>query len=642
MRYPPALLDEIRARLPVSQVVGRRVQLKRAGREYKGLSPFKTEKTPSFTVNDQKGFYHCFASGEHGDIFTFLMKTEGVSFPEAVERLAQEAGVPLPKPGPRDAEAEDRRTRLYELLAASAAFFEKQLAGPQGQEARQYLAKRGLDPAGIARFRLGYAPNGRSPLKEHLALAGFTAAEMAASGMLIAGDDIPVSYDRFRHRVMFPISDLKGRIIAFGGRALDPDAPAKYLNSPETPLFHKGGVLFNAHSARAPAHDKGQIIVVEGYMDVIALALAGFPQTVAPLGTALTEDQIKLLWRMVPEPVLCFDGDAAGRRAAFRAVETVLPHLKPGFSLQFAFLPNGLDPDDLVRQHGPAVFREILENRTRALFDVLLEREEQQGPPAVTPEQQAALEARLKRLVGQIADSDVRARYSQELRETLRAKSTKLMKALAPATGRRRPPFASRRRDNTQLDWRLRERASERARLGGMPRASTPQAGVPRSNDLSERVAAFPPREALLIGALVNHPHLLELYCEDIAELKLTSPPLQRLKQALLDLLSAGAALDPASVRTHLSGVGLESVISAVERALAHTSDKFARPEAGASEAEAGWRHAFALHETQVAVPLELQLAEQAWRMEQSEDAWERIMELHDRLGRGLAQAPED
>jgi len=642
MRFPPNLLDEIRARLPVSQVVARRVQLKRAGREYKGLSPFKSEKTPSFTVNDQKGFYHCFATGEHGDIFTFLMKTEGLDFPEAVERLAQEAGVPMPKAGPRDAEAEDRRYRLHELLAASATFFEKQLASPQGQVARQYLARRGLDAAGVARFRLGYAPNGRSALKEHLALAGFTAADMAASGMLIAGDDIPVSYDRFRHRVMFPISDLKGRIIAFGGRALDPDAPAKYLNSPETPLFHKGAVLFNAHNARGPAHDQGRIVVVEGYMDVIAMSLAGFPETVAPLGTALTEDQIKLLWRMAPEPVLCFDGDAAGRKAAFRAVETVLPHLKPGHSLQFAFLDGGLDPDDFVRQHGSEAMRGILENRTRALFDVLMEREEQTGPPAVTPEQQAALEARLRSLVGRIADLSVRARYSQELRETLRARSRRLAKALAPAAGRRRPPFAEKRRDNTQLDWRVRERANERARLGGVPRAAQPQTIAQRSNGLSDQMASMPPREVLLVGALVNHPGLIESCCEEIAELKLTSAPLQRLKQALLGLLSDGMPLDHATVRTHLTASGLDSVIAALERAMAQTSDKFARPEAGASEAEAGWRHAFALHEVQVALPLELQLAERAWRLEQSEEAWDRIVELQERLGRGLAQAPED
>jgi DNA primase len=646
MRFPPSLLDEIRARLPVSQVVGRKVALKRAGREYKGLSPFKSEKTPSFTVNDRKGFYHCFATGEHGDIFMFLMKTEGLGFPEAVERLAQEAGVPMPKAGPRDAEAEDQRARLYDLLAASVAFFEKQLAGLQGAEARRYLAKRGLDAQGIAQFRLGYAPGSKSALKEHLALAGFTAAEMATSGMLIAGDDIPVSHDRFRHRIMFPICDTRGRVIAFGGRALDPDAPAKYLNSPETPLFHKGAVLFNAHNARAPAHDKSQILVVEGYMDAIALSLAGFPQTVAPLGTALTEDQIKLLWRMAPEPVLCFDGDAAGRKAAFRAVETVLPHLKPGHSLQFAFLPNGLDPDDLVRQHGPDAMRDILETKTRALFDVLIEREEQQGPPAVTPEQVAALEARLKRLVEQIADADVKTRYQQELRQALWAKSRALAKALAPAPGRRRPAFAGKRRDNTQVDWRVRERANERARLGGLPRAAEAQGNAARSNELSEQAAAMPPREVLLVGALLNHPWLLESHCEDVANLPLTSPPLQRLKEALLGLLSDGlsdgAPLDHTTVRSHLSGSGLDTVVAAVDRAMAQTSDKFVRPGADASEAEAGWRHALALHDTQVALPLELKLAERAWRVEQSEEAWERIMELHDRLARSRAEAPEN
>jgi DNA primase len=642
MRFPPSLLDEIRARLPVSQVVGRRVNLKRTGREYKGLSPFKTERTPSFTVNDRKGFYHCFASGEHGDIFTFLMKTEGLSFPEAVERLAEEAGVPMPKAGPHDAAAEDQRARLYALLAASAAFFERQLAGPPGAEARRYLAKRGLEAEGIAHFRLGYAPAGKSALKEHLALAGFTAAEMAASGMLIAGDDIPVSYDRFRHRIMFPICDAKGRVIAFGGRALDPEVSAKYLNSPETPLFHKGAVLFNAHNARMPAHDKGQVLVVEGYMDAIALSLAGFPQTVAPLGTALTEDQIKLLWRMAPEPTLCFDGDAAGRKAAFRAVQTVLPHLKPGYSLQFAFLPNGLDPDDLVRQHGAGAMHAILETKTRALFDVLIEREESQGPPAVTPEQAAALEARLKRLVDTIVDPNVKARYAQELRQTLWAKSRKLAKALAPVRGRRPAGFAEKRRDNTQVDWRVRERANERARLGGLPRAAVAQGQtiVARSNELSEQRAAMPPREVLLVGALISHPWILESCSEEVAGLTLTSRPLQMLKDALLTLLSDGAPLDHASVRSHLTASGLDGALAAVDRAMAQAGDKFARQEAGASEAEAGWRHALALHETQIALPLELKLAERAWRIEQSEEAWERIVELQDRLARGLAETP--
>ena len=348
MRFSPNLLDEIRSRLLVSQVVGRKVALKKSGREFRGLSPFKTEKSPSFFVNDQKGFYHCFASGEHGDIFTFLMKTEGLEFPEAVERLAAEAGVAMPKAAERNVEQEDQRERLYRLLEASAAFFEDNLRAGIGSEARAYLERRGLARETIQAFRLGFAPNSRSALSAHLKGKSFSAADMATAGMLISGDDIPEPYDRFRNRVIFPILDLKGRVIAFGGRALDKEAPAKYLNSPETPLFHKGHILFNAARARAAAHDKNRVIAVEGYMDVVALAEAGFTETVAPLGTALTEDQLKLLWRFAPEPLLCFDGDSAGRKAADRAVEIALPSVKPGYSVAFAFLPDGLDPDDLI------------------------------------------------------------------------------------------------------------------------------------------------------------------------------------------------------------------------------------------------------------------------------------------------------
>jgi len=295
MRFNPNFLDEIRARLPVSQVVGRKVALKKAGREYRGLSPFKTEKSPSFFVNDQKGFYHCFASGEHGDIFTFLMKTEGLEFPEAVERLAQEAGVPMPKQPERNVAEEDQRDRLYRLLEASAAFFEESLRSGLGAEARRYIERRGLQHETVRAFRLGFAPSSRTALTAHLKGKGFSLADMASAGMLIAGNDIPEPYDRFRNRVMFPILDLKGRVIAFGGRALEKDVPAKYLNSPETPLFHKGHTLFNAARARSAAHDKNRVIVVEGYMDVVALAEGGFAEAVAPLGTALTEDQVKLL-----------------------------------------------------------------------------------------------------------------------------------------------------------------------------------------------------------------------------------------------------------------------------------------------------------------------------------------------------------
>src|SRR5437764_7926591 len=372
MRFTPQFLDELRARLPGSEVVGKRVKLEKAGREWKGLSPFQQEKSPSFTVNDQKGFYHDFSSGKHGDIISFLMETEGLGFTEAVERLAAMAGLPLPAATPDAARHEQRRKTLHDVMECAAKFFADTLASRHGAKARGYLGDRAISPATQLQFRLGYAPAERFALKEHLGAQKVPVEDMVEAGLLIAGDDIPLPFDRFRDRVIFPITDLRDRVIAFGGRALDADAPAKYLNSPETPLFHKGAILYNAYGARGAAHDQGRMIVVEGYMDVIALAQAGFANAVAPLGTALTEDQVRLLWRMVPEPTLCFDGDAAGRRAAFRAVETVLPHLKPGFSVQFAFLPDGLDPDDFVRQHGAAEFQAVLDTKLLPLFDVLM------------------------------------------------------------------------------------------------------------------------------------------------------------------------------------------------------------------------------------------------------------------------------
>jgi DNA primase len=517
-------------------------------------------------------------------------------------------------------------------MEAALAFFEGQLA--QNAQARRYLDRRGLSVDSIARFRLGYAPNPRFALKEHLAAAGFSTAEMAASGMLIAGDDIPVAYDRFRHRVMFPIRDLKGRVIAFGGRALDPDTPAKYLNSPETPLFHKGAILYNAHAARVAAHDRARIIVVEGYVDVIALSQAGFAETVAPLGTALTEDQLQLLWRMAPEPVLCFDGDAAGRRAAFRAVETVLPHLKPGHSVQFAFLPEGLDPDDLIRQHGAAAFQEILATKTAPLFDVLIEREERQGETDLTPEQRASLQARLEALVARIGDRSVRAHYERELRATLWAKHRKLVRQIAGATGRRDGRIAGRRRDNTALDWRIAARASERSRLGNLPRAAMLATAPMRSNELAGRSLPLPAREALMIRTLLNHPWLLEANCEDVAELALSAPPLARLRDALLELLARNISLEREEVRTQLSNAGLAKMVALADRAVTHRSDKFAEPEAEASMVEEGWRHAFALHQAQVGLKEALALAERDWQAEPTEAAWRRIVEIHQRLAR--------
>src|SRR5438876_12223718 len=309
MRFTPQFLDELRARLPVSEVVGRRVKLKKAGREFKGLSPFQQEKSPSFTVNDQKGFYHDFSSGKHGDIISFLMETEGLGFAEAVERLASMAGMALPAATPDAARHEQRRKTLHDVMELAAKFFADTLASRNGAKARGYLGDRAITPSVQLQFRLGYALSDRFALKEHLGGHGIPVEDMVEAGLLVSGDDIPVPYDRFRDRVRFPIADFRGRIIAFGGRALSADAPAKYLNSPETPLFHKGSNLYNGAVARQAVHDGAPLIVVEGYVDVIAMVSAGYPAAVAPLGTALTEDQLALLWKMSDEPVLCCDGD---------------------------------------------------------------------------------------------------------------------------------------------------------------------------------------------------------------------------------------------------------------------------------------------------------------------------------------------
>ncbi|HXN67727.1 MAG TPA: DNA primase, partial [Bradyrhizobium sp.] len=360
MRFTPQFLDELRARLPVSEVVGKRVKLKKAGREWKGLSPFQQEKSPSFTVNDQKGFYHDFSSGKHGDIISFLMETEGVGFTEAVERLAAMAGLPLPAATPDAARHEQRRKTLHDVMELAAKFFADTLASRNGAKARGYLADRGISPATQLQFRIGYAPGERFALKEYLGSQSISVEDMVEAGLLIAADDIPVPYDRFRDRVMFPITDIRGRVIAFGGRALEKDVAAKYLNSPETPLFHKGDNLYNLAPARLAAHNGGALVVVEGYIDVIAMVGAGFAASVAPLGTALTENQLALLWKMADEPILCFDGDRAGQKAAWRAADLALPHLLPGKSLRFALLPEGQDPDDLARTGGRAAIEEVI------------------------------------------------------------------------------------------------------------------------------------------------------------------------------------------------------------------------------------------------------------------------------------------
>ncbi len=441
MSFPKSFLDELKARIRVSDVVGRKVKLVRRGREFVGLSPFSNEKSPSFTVNDDKQFWHCFSSGEHGDVIKFLEKVENLSFLEAVERLAGEAGLEMPQRDPVNIEREREAATLIDVMEMAAAFFREKLKSGAGAEARRYLERRGLRADMIERFGLGYSPgldrNDRTQLMQHLKAKNITVAQMAEAGLIIHGDDIPEPYDRFRNRLMFPIADARGRVIAFGGRALDPEQKAKYLNSPETPLFHKGWLLYNGAGARAATQKDAPLIVVEGYIDVIALVAAGFEGAVAPLGTALTEEQLSLLWRMQSEPILCFDGDKAGQRAAFRAAELALPLLKPGQSLLFALLPEGQDPDDLIRSGGAEAMREVLAG-AKPLSEMLWLRET--GNARIeTPERRAALEARLGEVVRSIADETVRRYYRDDLK-------ARLSKLLAPTDTR----FAPRTRFDPQ------------------------------------------------------------------------------------------------------------------------------------------------------------------------------------------------
>jgi DNA primase len=417
VRFDERFLDEIKSRLRPSDVIGKTVKLRRQGREYVGLSPFTKEKTPSFYVNDDKGQFFDFSSGKTGDIIAFLQESERLTFVEAVERLAAEAGVALPAVDPRAAEQEKVRQGLSEWLETAAQWFEAELRRPAGREARAYLERRGLPEKDWARFRLGFSPAGRTALKDYLIAKGARPGELVETGLLIAPEEGGAPYDRFRDRIIFPIADARGRVVSFGGRAMDPQARAKYLNGPETSVFHKGHHLYGLAEARkiiaaAPAGETPPLAVVEGYMDAIACHRAGIP-AVAPMGTALGEDQMEILWRHHPEPTLSFDGDRAGRQAAARTMDRALPLLKPGKSFQFAVVEGGKDPDEVLREQGPAALRAQLANATpfaEALFN-----RERDAEPYDTPERKTALKTRLRKLAATIADGDLAQAYKEDL-----------------------------------------------------------------------------------------------------------------------------------------------------------------------------------------------------------------------------------
>ncbi|TFV30502.1 DNA primase [Bradyrhizobium frederickii] len=648
MRFTPQFLDELRARLSVSEVVGKRVKLKKAGREWKGLSPFQQEKTPSFYVNDQKGFYHDFSSGKHGDIISFVMETDGLPFAEAVERLAGMAGLALPAVTPDAARQEQRRRTLHDVMDLAATYFAETLASRLGAKARGYLADRAISPATQLQFRLGYASPDRFALKEHLGKLGVSVDDMVETGLLVAGNDIPVPYDRFRDRVMFPITDLRGRVIAFGGRALEKDVPAKYLNSPETPLFHKGDNLYNHQTARKATHDGAPLIVVEGYVDVIAMVTAGFAGSVAPLGTALTESQLALLWKMADEPILCFDGDRAGQKAAYRAADLALPFLAPGKSLRFALLPEGQDPDDLARSGGRGAIEEVI-GAARPLADMIWSRELEGGNFA-TPERRAALEARIKELTNGIRDEVVRRYYRDEFVE-------RLQRTFAPDGGRGGFNGRGNFRQGQGGGGRpFQPRGGAANRFGGQgfrgggrgafaptPLPSGPyQAASPQlaaSPIMKGQRSAISRREALILQSLINHPWLLHDHLEEVAALELAHPEAHKLRAGIIAAFANDHHHSPdpeeqaEKMRSDLAKGGFSQVLQRVENGITTAAVWGAREGAARDDVLATWHQLVALHRQWHSLLRELKDAELALGEDPSEANLAWLRDVKARIG---------
>jgi DNA primase len=638
MRFPPSFLDEIRERVPISSVIGTRVSFDRKKTnapkgDFWACCPFHGEKSPSFHCEDRKGRYHCFGCGVTGDHFRFLTELEGLSFPEAVQRVADMAGVPMPA---RDAAMEIReakRATLYDVMEMATKFFEEQLQVAGGAKARAYLRDRGLSAATQHAYRLGYAPESRNALKEHLALKGATKEQIEACGLVVYGDDKPISFDRFRDRVMFPIEDLRGRIIAFGGRALAPNAIAKYMNSNETELFHKGKILFNALRARKAAQPQaGQpaktVIAVEGYMDVIALAQAGFAQAVAPLGTALTEDQLDLLWRMSPEPVLCFDGDNAGIKAAHRAIDLALPVLKPGRSLRFAVLPEGKDPDDLVKSSGPQAFQAVLDD-ARPLADMLWARETS-GGVFDTPERRAALEARLKQMTALIGDENVRRHYGQDVRDRIQQ--------FFSSGQRGNDQRNNGQRGNNQNGFGQQNSYGQRGRGAASGRLAVSDS-LARSVLVKTTSAAPPLRETAILMTLFNHPRLIEEDFETVVRLEFSHPDLKRFHAAMLNAMAehhvaTGAEMRKAMVDTS-HGALIEPLEALVRRARMWT----ATAEAAEEDALEALRQAIHLHQRASTLHKELKVAETALATEATDENLNRLLDIQNDIRN--AQATE-
>ena len=567
MAISPQFLDEIRNRLSLSDMIGRRIKVTRAGREFKACCPFHHEKTPSFTINDDKQFYHCFGCGAHGDVLKFVMEHDNLPFREAVEMLASEAGLQMPKEDPRAIEKAEKAKTLYDVMDGVAQWLQGQLAQPANHYVMEYLTGRGLSPETLAHFRVGYAPNNGGALVAYLKEQKVTLADMQALGLVKVSQKTGEPYAFFRDRVMFPVTDKRGRVIAFGGRILpdhlrEPDRgdfkPPKYLNSPDTPLFDKGRVLYGEDKARKAARDGRPILVTEGYMDVIACHQAGFDGAVAPMGTALTEGQIESLWKMIPaslkEPILCFDGDRAGKQAAGRAAERIVPMLIPGHSARFSFLPDGEDPDSMIAGGGKQSFQNLLD-RALPLVDYIWG-QHIEGKALKTPEERAAIVSALKEKIAQIPDPEVQRHYKALIDE-------KVSKAF----------FGHYERRGNQS-------RNARARGNGAPRSGVAvRPKMPFFNDLYDKI---------LLAALINHPSLFDDIEEHAAKLRFATSEITALKEFVVQTLCGDPDISRDELCEKLSVAGYEKEKGDILNEKLYVHAAFAAPVSDSHDADLG------------------------------------------------------
>lgn len=573
----------IRDRLPLSVVVARFVAIKKKGREFVGLCPFHQEKGASFTVNDEKGFYHCFGCGAHGDQFNFVMQKMNLPFIEAVEYLAEQANLSVPrfegKGQPK--EAIETSEAFYAIMEKACQWFEGQLRAPEFESARSYLLGRGLTGLIAKKFRLGYAPD--HGLKEFLLKQGVTEKQMVQLGLLVNPEGTPRTYDRFRERVIFPIQDSRGRVIAFGGRILDKGEP-KYLNSPDTPLFHKGRQLYSLNHSLAKARQGQPFVVVEGYMDVISLHQAGIETAVAPLGTAMTIEQLMLLWKTCPLPVLCFDGDAAGRRAGLRVAQRALEVIKPGYSLSFCFLEIGEDPDTYVRKYGVAAFTQLIA-KAKPLIDVLWDDFASQQSLA-TPEQKAKARKDILELTKQIQDPDTQHFYRQDFNERLQ----RLMK----------------------------EQPGKNDNFVGQKFLL---------KDMGTKKLSFDKKITdgykILLATLINHPTLMVHVTEQLMDLRLENNPLEKLRQKLLDICQEKPHIESVPLKEMLQQTEFKAILEQLLCREIYEKARFTHPTANEEQALEGWLEVWKTMQevqnlqeevTQAAAELSSSLDEQAWQ----------------------------